>query len=138
MIKKEIGFGVNNFGKVNILSDIDSLAQLIKNILFLKPGQLPSMPFIGVDILNHLNPMISSIELDNLSMNISQQCSALVPHMDFSGVTVESITHQNVPVLLIIIPLSIADEDKTLLLGVRQTTNGRVIFNYEIDESLLA
>lgn len=138
MIEKEVRFTLNSFGKIDVLSDVDSLAQLIKNILFLKPGQLPSLPFIGVDIMKHMNPMISNAELEALSASISSQCTALIPHMDFGGVTVESLTYQGRPVLMVVIPLTIASEEKTLLLGVRKATNGRVIFNYEIDDTLLA
>lgn len=137
MIKKEVGFGLNSFGKQDILTNKETIAQLIENLLFLRPGQLPSMPFIGIDIYKYINPMIDDQELANLSERIVSQCSVLLPYMEFTGVTVKSMVFQNRPILLIIIPINVDGESETLLLGARKDTNGRVIFNYEFDDVLV-
>lgn len=138
MIKNEVGFGKDNFSKPKVLSKKDSIVQIIKHILFLKPGQLPSLPFIGVDIMRYINPMIDDDDLQNISERIVAQCYTVAPHLDISGVIVRSMMYKERPVLVIVIPINVDDESETLMIGVSKDTNGRVLFNYEFDESFVA
>lgn len=138
MIKNEVGFGKDNFSKPKVLSKKDSIVQIIKHILFLKPGQLPSLPFIGVDIMRYINPMIDDDDLQNISERIVAQCYTVAPHLDISGVIVRSMMYKERPVLVIVIPINVDDESETLMMGVSKDTNGRVLFNYEFDESFVA
>ena len=50
MIKPEVTFGLDNFGKQKTLSLSETIGQLVLDILLLKPGQLPSLPHIGMNI----------------------------------------------------------------------------------------
>ena len=134
-IKKEVGFALNSFKKVDVKSDRETIAQILQNILFLRPGQIPSMPFIGVDIGNYLNPMIDNGEMNDLSERIALQCTELLPYLDFSGISVNSINYQGVQHILIIIPITINSTKETIMLGVHKDTNGRVIFKYEFEDS---
>lgn len=135
MLKHEIAFGVDSFGKPKVLSDRDTLAQLIINILYLRPGQLPSMPMIGIDIYNYITPSVGEEGLNDLSTHITTQCSALAPYIELTGTFVKLMTYQGRPILLIIIPISYNGTQETLLVGARKDTNGRVIFNYEFDDT---
>lgn len=137
MIKKEVGFGLDNFSKPKVLSRKDSIVQILKNILFLKPGQLPSLPFVGIDIMRYVIPTIDDGDLQLIGDRIVEQCTMLAPHIDFSGVIVKSITYEERPVVLIIVPISVDDESESLLMGVSKDTNGRVLFNYEFDDSFI-
>ena len=135
MLKREVAFGVDSFGKPKVLSDRDSLAQLIINILYLRPGQLPSMPMLGIDIYNYITPSVGEEGLNNLSTHITKQCSVLAPYIELTGTYVKLMTYQGRPILLIIIPISYEGKTETLLVGARKDTNGRVIFNYEFDDT---
>lgn len=138
MIKKEVGFGKDNFSKPKVLSKKDSIVQIIKHILFLRPGQLPSLPFIGIDIMRYVNPIVEDADLQSISERIVSHCYILAPHLDIGNVTVRSLMYRERPILLIIIPINVDDESETLLMGVSRETSGRVLFNYEFDESFVA
>lgn len=135
MIKHEVAFGVDSFGKPKVLSDKDTIAQLIINILYLRPGQLPSMPMLGIDIYNYITPSVGEEGLNDLSAYITSQCAALAPYIELTGTSAKLMTYQGKPILLIIIPITINGESETLLVGARKDTNGRVIFNYEFDDT---
>ena len=68
MIKNEVDFGFDNFGKQKILSNKDSIAQLFRNLLFLVPGQLPSLPHIGINITKYIYKLVDDINLENLKI----------------------------------------------------------------------
>jgi hypothetical protein len=137
-IKNEVGFGLNPFQKVDVLNKKDSIAQIIKNILFLRPGQIPSMPFIGVDIAKYINPMIDNGQLEDLGERMTTQCRELIPYMEFTGITAQSVVVNNRQTIVIVIPLNIGDTDEMMVIGVTKNTDGRILFKYELDDSMVA
>lgn len=137
MIKSEVGFSVNNFGKVDVLPYKESVVQVLKNILFLRPGQLPSMPFIGVDITSKVNHVIDNQQLEELTESIVSQCHEILPNIDLSGITIHSFMFNNKPTILIFAPISIGTESESLYMALKQDTQGRVLFNYEFSESII-
>jgi hypothetical protein len=136
MIKNEVDFGFDNFGKQKILSNKDSIAQLFRNLLFLVPGQLPSLPHIGINITKYIYKLVDDINLENLREEIANQCSALLPQLDLKGISVQNIHYDNKDVMMIVIPLNIGGNDETLVMGLAENANGRIIFNYEFEDSI--
>lgn len=135
MLKYEVDFGFDNFSKPKILSKKDTIAQLIKNLLFLAPGQLPSLPHIGINISKYIYKLTDSIDIDALKEDIGNQCSALLPYIEIRNVSVQVINYNNQDVMMIVIPVNIEGEDETLLMGIKKNSSGRIIFKYEFEES---
>ena len=132
----EVAFGVDNFGKQKILPTKDSIAQLIINILFLRPGQLPSLPHIGINFKQYLYAHIDDIDTGALKEELSYQCSELTPFIDMSGIQIVPLEYQGRTTLYIVIPINVDDSEDNLLIGVAKDTNGRVIFNYKFDDNI--
>ena len=49
-LPRDVGIEKDNFQKSKIFNEVDSLINYILNILIMKPGNLPGMPDVGVDI----------------------------------------------------------------------------------------
>ena len=52
--KKEIDFGINDVGKANVKDVVKSIADDILTLLVMRPGDIPSMPHLGVDIERYI------------------------------------------------------------------------------------
>ena len=62
-IKHELTFGIDNFGKQNMLSKSESVAQVLINLLFMRPGQMPSLPHLGINIKQYLYKFEEDIDV---------------------------------------------------------------------------
>lgn len=136
MIGREVDFGLNNFGKQNILSQSESMAQLIINLLLMKPGQMPSMPHMGINIKKWLYEFEDDLNTLILQREIEEQCSIMVPYINTENMVVTFMKRLPEPVLLIIIPFDIMEDGKDLVIGFKKSTNnlGKVTFNYEFQD----
>lgn len=133
MLKREVDFGLDNFGRQKILSQSESVAQLIVNLLLMKPGQMPSMPHIGINIKKYLYEFEDNINTGALQKEIEEQCSTLIPYIDTENMSLfvikESVPD---PILMIIIPFDILDDGKDLVMAFKKSKSlGMVSFNYE-------
>lgn len=133
MIQGEMTFGLNNFGKQKILSEGDTIAQLILNILFMKPGQMPSMPHIGINIRSYLYKFDDELDVDALKQKISFQCSEIIPFIDTSGMVLTVVNYRGESILMIIIPVLISGESKNIIMGFRNGDDNDIIFNYQLE-----
>lgn len=132
----EVTFGTNNFGNPKVLSSKDSIAQLFKNILFLVPGQLPSMPHVGINIRKYLTAHVEDEDLSTLKEDIAYQCADLIPYLDLSGMVITPLTYNNRSTIFIMIPVNVDDSGDSLLIGIHKNDDGKVIFNYKFDDAL--
>lgn len=135
MIKRELDFGVDNFNEQKILSDKESIAQILKNILFMRPGNMPSMPHIGINIQSKLYSFDDSLDVEELKTEISSQCSAIIPYLDFDGMNLYVANHKGStqPILMIIIPVLLENQKEELIVGIEKSTQGEIMFNYQFD-----
>lgn len=138
MLKSELDFGLDNFGNQKTLSEADTIAQLLLNILFMRPGQMPSMPHIGIDIKKYLYRFEDEIDTTALKNEISSQCSTLIPYIDLSSMQLLTVNYHGEGVLMIIIPLMIRGNDENLLIGLKKNKDtGGITFNYQIEDKLI-
>ena len=79
MIGREVDFGTDDFNRPKVLSLKESYCRLLLNILILKPGNLPSLPHIGINIKQYLYKLESEIDIAELKDKIYEQCSELLP-----------------------------------------------------------
>lgn len=120
MSGKEISLSLDGFGRQKVLGQKDSVAQQILNLLFMKPGHLPNMPHLGIDINQYLYSQEGSFDTSDLQAKIVNQCSELMPYMINGDVTVTFTENEGLQILLIGIPVSV-DGDDLLLIGLTPT-----------------
>lgn len=120
MAGKEISLSLDGFGRQKVLGEKDSIAQKVLNLLFMKPGNLPNMPHLGIDINQYLYSQEGSFDTTELQSKIVNQCSELMPYMINGDVTVTFTENEGIQILLIGIPVSV-DGDDLLLIGLTPT-----------------
>ena len=76
----EVGFGPDNFGKPKVLSEKESLLQIVYNVFAAKPGNYPSMPELGIDIGSRILYLTGdTIEVEELERDIRTQLTMVIP-----------------------------------------------------------
>jgi hypothetical protein len=94
-------FELNEFGKPKISSEIETLKNALLFILYSKPGQYPSIPFIGLDFENILYSFYDEIDEDDIKTRIIEQCSLLGLYFSNTTIQIKKIVYQDQPSLLI-------------------------------------
>lgn len=114
-LPRDVGLGKDNFQKSKIFSQTDSLVNYILNILLMKPGNLPSMPQLGVDITKYVKDhMAESLDTEMLKGLICSNCEDLLPYLSddniFVGVVPNEVDGRDY--LIIKLPLTEPDQDE--------------------------
>jgi len=135
---KDLDFGLDNFQQQKMLSEKDSLAQVILNLFVLRPGNLPSQPHIGINIREYLYKFEDNLDADALKDKIYNQCSALISYINLGEVKVFTANYKNQDVLLISIPIfDDNNTESTILYGFTKDQSGNVLFNYEYTDDII-
>jgi len=97
----DLSFEVNAFKQPRIISDLETVKNVIIFILFAKPGQYPSQPNIGVNIESLLYSHYDELDTEELKDKIISQCSAMKYYLTTGAVTIRKKMYRNKPSLLI-------------------------------------
>ena len=119
-VKRELDFGLDHFGNQKMLTLDDSIAQMVINILFLRPGQLPGLPHIGVDIAKYLYKFDDDLEINDLLAEIRVQCSPLMQYIDVNGMVMTVIQYNEQPLLVLNIPLRTGTNNTDITIGFKK------------------
>ena len=104
-------FALDAFSRPKLLSEGEYVKNILMTILFMKPGQYPSLPHIGLDIRNLLyNNWDTVIEQDLIDI-IIKQCVILEPYFENNMIQIRKTMHNNQPSLMIFVDVSIQEED---------------------------
>lgn len=136
--KRGIDFCLDDFNQQKILNKKDSIVQLIVNLFMFKPGNLPGLPHIGLDINEYLYNLEDFTRADELKQKILIQCNEIAPYLitgEVSVVVVDDDTKGGI--LFVSIPLQIDGDEELLLLGFKKDkTTGAVKIDYELQKKI--
>jgi len=137
-IKSEVTFGIDNFGEPASMSQADTIAQMIVNLLLLRPGQLPSLPHIGINVRQYLYKFEEDISTADIKNKISNQCAELLAYIDVNSMQVILLPYKNESILYFFIPLSVKVAENTAIsIGFkRNTITNNITYNYTINNIL--
>jgi hypothetical protein len=132
----ELDFGLDNFQKPKILNAKDSVAQIILNLFMMRPGSMPSMPHIGIDISSYLYMLEGDIDLEDLKTKIFSQCTDLLAFLSLGDIKIFFAPYNGQSVLVVALPIQGLDEkqDEVLLLGFTKDQNNGLLFNYQFEQ----
>ena len=108
---REAFFELNDFREPKMIDKVDTIGQMILNLFLMRPGNIPSMPHIGININQYLHTLENDIDTDELKQKIYDQCSELFSHVRLGDVLVYSTDFQNVGLLIVSIPIVGSDND---------------------------
>lgn len=140
-LPRDIGLGKDHFQKSKIFNETDSMVNYILNILLMKPGNMPSMPDIGVNIGQYIQPhMQRKLDSEYLKGLIISNCEDLLPYLSEDDIIVSiMIDDYNRDVLIIKLPL-IVDEsskvEKDIYYAFYRNELNELEFNFLIDDDL--
>lgn len=117
-IPRDIGFEKDNFNKSKICNETDSLVNYIVNILLMKPGNLPGMPHIGVNLSKYIQKDMRTLDSETIKGLIVKNCEDLLPYISGDDIYVGVVndkdlvengdtTDEGREVLLVKIPLKV-------------------------------
>jgi hypothetical protein len=132
--KSEVDFGVDSFKKPKILNPKESVAQIILNLFMMRPGSMPSMPHIGINIQSYLYKMEEDLNVEGLKQQIFSQCTELLSFISIGDIQVSVVPYEGQYIMLVILPIiGLDDTDSALLLGFKQDQNNNLLFNYKFE-----
>lgn len=139
-LPRDVGLVKDDFQKSTIYNRHQSLVNYILNILLMKPGNLPTMPELGVNITKYIkNNMSEILDPAQLQGLIASNCKDMLPFIDESRIFVANdIIHNGRSYLIISIPLMEEVEDQSTITAYyafyRDELN-KLHFNFQIEES---
>ena len=99
---KELDLALDGFGQQKYLTEAQSSARQIVQLLLMRPGDMPSIPDAGINISRVLRfKDMDVITGSSLKENISEPIRKYCPSIDLSEVTVYSTTYQSQYVVII-------------------------------------
>ena len=127
-------FSLDKYGNPKMLSLKDSVANAIVNVCFMKPGNIPGLPHLGVNIRQYFYKTQEELERSSttVSAKIQEACGQLISGATISGVnfSVQKATNDE-HVFLLIVRISFPNEEDQLLGVVMKNVNDKITFNYE-------
>ena len=136
---RDVGIDKDNFQKSRIFNETASLINYILNILLMRPGNMPGMPDLGVNIGQYVQPsMQSKIDSEKLKGLIVSNCENLLPYLTadeiYVGVAIDDMGRD---VLLIKIPLIVdvsSKEEKDIYYAFYRNELNNLEFNFLVDD----
>lgn len=113
-LPRDVGLGKDNFQKSKIFNETDSLINYILNILLMRPGNMPSMPNLGVNIGQYIQPnMKQDLDTEFIKGLIVSNCEDLLPYLSTDELVVSIVRDEyGKDILLIKIPLVMDNKSK--------------------------
>lgn len=138
-LPRDVGLGKDNFQKSTIFNETDSLVNYILNILLMRPGNMPSMPEIGVNIGQYIQPnMQKELDSELIKGLIVNNCEDLLPYLTADEIVV-TITRDGYgrDVLIIKLPILLDEGSKVeqdIYYAFYRNELNELEFNFLIDD----
>ena len=129
--EREATFRFNKYGNPELLPLKESVAQAIINALFMVPGNLPSMPHIGVNIRQYLYRSDVDYVSSDIEASLKAACGTII-----HGVVINSVdfsiqkTSDGQAVFLIMIRIVFPQNTESILGVSVVQSNDIVKFNF--------
>lgn len=130
MIGRETNFKTDKYNKPVYLTKRDSIAQVINNGLFMKPGNCPSHPERGVDIEQYLGKPIDYLNESKITYDLKKTCGDELIGSDINRVTCQFIKDGKKEYVLILISLTIDGTEDSLAMIIQKEKDNIVHFQY--------
>lgn len=140
-LPRDIGLDKDNFQKSKIYNTTDSLVNYILNILIMRPGNMPGMPEMGINIGQYVHPnMQTQLDVNTLKGLILSNCEALLPYLSSDDLYIGVVKDEDGrDVLLIKIPLIVDEgsrEEKDVYYAFYRSQLNELKFNFLVDDDI--
>ena len=135
---REVGFGPDAFENPTTHDALKSLGLLIYRIFVMKPGTLPSMPNIGIDIRKYMYRPEGSINKDELRNKIFANCADLLYFMGVGDILIDEVPVNGQLTLVVAIMATISQEEYALLIALRKGLENEVTYSFRAESLALS
>jgi hypothetical protein len=140
-LPRDVGLDKDNFQKSKIFNTTDSLINYILNILIMRPGNMPGMPELGVNIGQYVHPkMQTQLDTNLLKGLIMSNCEALLPYLSSDDLYIGiAVDEDGRDVLIIKIPMvvdEISREERDVYYAFYRSQLNELKFNFLVDDGL--
>lgn len=132
-IRPELLFGLDNFKKPKMMSLKDTVAQQIINILLMRPGNLPSLPHVGINIQQYLYRHQESFDSEEIKQKLYNQCAELLSYISLGEVQIFITIYKGQDLLLVVVPITGFDTDENLIVALTKVQSD-VVVSYQYEE----
>lgn len=132
-------FQVNEFGKPKLSSEIETLKNALLFITNSKPGQYPSIPYLGLDFENILYSFFDEIDEEEIKTKIVDQCALIGIYFSNYTIQIKKMKYQGQPALLINLSgtetyppgymVNRNEKQSQYLIGITLDELGKMIYN---------
>jgi hypothetical protein len=134
ILKHEITMSLNDFQEQNFLDISHSVAQVILNILLMRPGNMPGLPQIGINIKQYLYKVESEWDPENLKSLLMAQCTELIPGLISNKIDIYYTNdNQDRPILIVAVGLNDLSEYNLINFGFLKNEDGRIQYLYDFE-----
>jgi hypothetical protein len=102
---------VDKYNKPEILGALETFAHCVERVLYMKPGQYPSLPYLGINISSYLYKFFDTLNERTFIDLLSDQCEKLHVYIDKGYFRVIKTIYENQPTLIIKIGTSARQEN---------------------------
>lgn len=130
--KKEIILDQDGFFNQLYRNDLNSLAQIIQNIIIIEPGTYPNKPDLGIGIENYLFEPASTSIRQELTKKITEQIENYAPIENGKVEVLVETSDKNKKLLYINILLS-SNDDYSIVKNLK--SNAEIQFLFGLDKN---
>ena len=135
ILKPELDLGLNSFQQQKIFTINESIAQIIINLFLMRPGNIPGLPHLGINIREYLYQTEATMDTELLKSKIAGQCSELLPGLVTGAIEVVFIPNYKEQSMLIV-TINLYD-NSALNVGFTQSgVTGELQYKYEFEKLL--
>lgn len=127
-------FGIDSYNRAKVLTESQTIVNNILTVLFGKPGFYPSIPRLGMDIQQYFYSFDDTLNTDYIKSQLASQCRDFIDIIADGSFDVIKSNYNGQPLLIFVIPLTVAKTDSNLILGVTLTNKGEYMFNFTFDK----
>lgn len=131
---KNPDFGVDNFLQSKYLNESETVATNFLTLLFGKPGFLPSMPDIGINIQEKIYLFTDEIDVAQLKSEVAAQCSEYMNYVLDDSFNIIKTTQNDESILIFILPTQEKGKTRHFIVGVSTTSSGDLKYNFTWSE----
>lgn len=123
-------YGVDDFHKPKVRSEMETYANNVLLILFTVPGTYPSLPAFGMNVQKYLYEFEDEINTDRIKAELVFQCDEFLPEISSGELDVYLVHYKDQPMLIFQLPVIDDSDDRVLVLGVKLNEHGELVYNF--------
>lgn len=123
-------FGVDDYKRVKVQSEKETIVNDMLMILYGKPGFYPSIPSLGMNIREYLYRPEDEVNTDQIKSVMRAQCNDFGDYIDDGSLDVVKTTYLGETLIIFILPEVDDNGEKLAALGVTLNSKKELVYNF--------